>query len=172
MDARILAALIACALLLGPAAGADKGADKGEKGADRAEPVIYFFWSATCPYSKAAKTFLEAAQAREATLRLRDFEVDGSIANGRLLERLYDKIGLPETRVVPTIVVGTHIIIGYIDDDTTGREILTAVEECRNAACKDAVHELIEMQDRLEAMVGSLPARRIVCDKGPGRAAQ
>jgi hypothetical protein len=159
MAARILAALVACAALLAPAGGADKG-----------EPVVYFFWSASCPYSKAARTFLQAAQARDAALSLRAFEVDQSVANSRLLERLYDRIGLTETRVVPTIVIGHHVIVGYIDDATTGAEILSTLEECRKTACKDAVRELIETQDRLEALTGIAPPRRVVCDKRPGRA--
>jgi glutaredoxin len=161
MGVRILAALTVCMVLLGPA--------RADTGADSAEPVVYFFWSATCPYSKAAKTFLQAAQTKDAALRLRDFEVDKSVDNSRLLARLYDRIGLPETRVVPTIVIGHHIIVGYIDDDTTGREILNAVEKCRKVACKDAVRELIETQDHLEATTGSLPPTRVVCDKRPGR---
>jgi hypothetical protein len=159
MRARILlAALVACSVLLGPA-----------DSAERTEPVVYFFWSASCPYSKAARTFLEAAKAKDTALRIRDFEVDQSVANTRLLGRLFDEIGLPETRVIPTIVIGHHVIVGYIDDDTTGRDILSTVEECRKTACKDAVHELIETQDHLEAGIGSVPARRVVCDKLPGR---
>jgi glutaredoxin len=159
MATRILAALVACMVLLGPAAGADK-----------AQPIVYFFWSANCPYSKAARTFLQAAQANDPALHLRDFEVDQSVPNARLLGRLYDKIGLPETRVVPTIVIGHHVIVGYIDDATTGHEIVSTLQECRKTPCKDAVHELIETEDRLEAMTGIAPARRIVCQREPGRA--
>jgi glutaredoxin len=159
MAARILGALVACMVLLGAAVGADK-----------AEYTVYFFWSASCPYSKAARTFLQAAQAKDPALRLRDFEVDQSLPNARLLGRLYDKIGLPETRVVPTIVIGHHVIVGYIDDATTGVEILSTLDGCRKTSCKDAVHELMETQDRLEAMTGIAPARRIVCRREPGRA--
>jgi hypothetical protein len=146
-------------VLLEPAAGGEKG-----------EPVVYFFWSASCPYSKAARTFLQAAQTKDAALALRDFEVDQSIPNTRLLGRLYDRIGLPETRVVPTIVIGHHVIVGYIDDATTGAEILGTLEACRKTTCKDAVRELIETQDRLEALTGIAPPKRVVCDKQPGRA--
>jgi hypothetical protein len=157
----MLAALVACVVLLRPvSAGAE----------EKAAIVVYFFWSASCPYSKAARTFLQAAQAKDAALRLRDFEVDQSLANGSLLGRLYDRIGLAGTRVVPTVVVGHHVIVGYIDDDTTGRDILSAVEACRRFACKDALHDLIEAQDRLDADMGSLPPPRVVCDRQPGRA--
>ena len=72
--------------------------------AESTEPEIYFFWSASCPYSKAARTFLAAAQIKNSHLRIRDFEVDESAANMRLLGRLYEKIGMPAFWVVPVVV--------------------------------------------------------------------
>ena len=134
------------------------------------QPIVYFFWSASCPYSKAARAFLRSVQARDPALVLRDFEIDQSLANSRLLERLYDRIGLPGARVVPTVVIDHQIIVGYIDDDTTGRDILDAVDACRKTACKDAVRNLIEAQDRLDADITGIPLRKIVCDSRPGRA--
>lgn len=157
--ARILAALLACMVLLGPAAGADKG-----------DPVVYFFWSATCPYSKAARTFLLAAQAKDAALSVRGFEIDRSLSNTRLLGRLYDKIGLPEAPVVPTIVIGHHVIVGYIDDASTGAEILSTLAECRKTACKDAIRELLRTEGQLEASTGITLPTRVLCDRSPGRA--
>jgi glutaredoxin len=164
MGPRLLAtALIACVMLLRPVAvGAQ---DKAVP-----EPIVYFFWSASCPYSKAARAFLLAQQAKDAALAIREYEVDQSLPNSNLLGRLYDKVGLPGTRAVPTIVIGSHIIIGFIDDGSTGRDILDAVEDCRKTACKDAVQGLIEVQDRLDADVGSLPPKRIACEREPGQA--
>jgi glutaredoxin len=138
--------------------------------AETTEPVVYFFWSASCPYCKAARTFLLDAQAKDPGLTLLDFEVDNSMANTRLLARLYDKIGLPELRVVPAVVIGHHIIIGYIDNASTGREILDTLAECRKTGCNDVVRELIEEQDRFEATVALAPVRRPECRREPGRA--
>ena len=135
--------------------------------AESAEPVIYFFWSASCPYANAARTFLAAAQAKDPGLRIRDFEVDESVANTRLLGRLYEKIGLPEFAVVPVVVVGHHVVIGYIDDKTTGAEILSDVAECRKTECKDAV---IEREGRLDEVVATAPMTRVACERNPGRA--
>jgi glutaredoxin len=154
MRRRILAALLSCAVLLVPALRAEG-----------IEPQVYFFWSASCPYSKAARTFLAGAQAKDQQLRIRDFEVDESIANTRLLERLYEKIGMPEVRVVPVVVVGHHVVIGYIDDETTGAEILGDVAECRKIGCKDAVRDLIEEEDRLNQVATTSVTARIVCER-------
>jgi glutaredoxin len=158
MRSRVLAVVVACIALLAPALGAR----------DR-EPQLYFFWSASCPYSKAARTFLQGAKAKDQRLRIRDFEVDESAANTRLLGRVYERIGLPEFWVVPVVVVGHHVVIGYADDETTGAEILVDVAECRKKGCKDAVRDLIEEQERFEAVVATAPPGRVACRREPGR---
>jgi glutaredoxin len=157
MPYRILAALLSCAVLLVPVLRAET-----------IEPQVYFFWSATCPYSKAARTFLTGAQAKDPQLRIRDFEMDESVANARLLGRLYDKIGLPEFRVAPVVVVGHHVVIGYIDDDTTGTEILGHVAECRKTGCKDQLRDLLE-EKHFEQVAATPPRVRVVCERNPGR---
>jgi hypothetical protein len=172
MRARLLAVLISCTALLAPAAMAQGG--KQSTGPQGSEPQVYFFWSASCPFSQAARAFLVGAQAKDKSLRVRDFQVDDSIANTRLLGRLYEKVGMPALWIVPVTVIGHHVVIGYIDDATTGAEILGDVAECRKTGCKDAVKDLIEEQDRLEAVAAVAPAiasvRRVGCSREPGRA--
>ena len=161
MHYRILAALLYCMALLAPASQAE-----GTEPQD-----VYFFWSASCPYSKAARTFLQAAQAKDARLRIHDFEVDESVASTRLLGRLYEKIGMPEFWVVPVVVVGHHVVIGYVDDETTGAEILSDVAECRKVGCKDAVRDLIEEEGgRFDQVVATPPKIPVACERNPGRA--
>lgn len=152
MRCRILAALLFSMVLLAPTLQAEG-----------TEPQIYFFWSASCPYSKAARTFLAAQQAKDPGVLIRDFEVDESVANTRLLGRLYEKIGLPEFMVVPVLVIGHHVVIGYDSDETTGAEILSDIAECRKTGCKDAVHDLIEEERRPDEVVGAAPTARVAC---------
>jgi glutaredoxin len=137
--------------------------------AESAEPQIYLFWSASCPYSKAARTFLEAAQAKDPHLRIRDFEVDESIANTTLLGRLFEKIGIRQLSLVPVVVVGHHVVIGYIDDESTGAEILRDVAECRKTGCKDTVRELIE-EGSFERVAAAPRKAQVECGRSPGRA--
>jgi hypothetical protein len=158
MRCRTLAALLLSVVLFAPALRAEG-----------TEPRIYFFWSASCPYSEVARTFLAAAQAKDPGLRIRDFEVDESVANTRLLGRLYEKIGLPEFWVVPVVVVGHHVVIGFIDDETTGAEILSDIAECRKTGCKDAVRDLIEEEGRVDEIVATAPTPRVACERNPRR---
>jgi hypothetical protein len=152
MRCRTLAALLVSMVLFAPALRAES-----------TEPEVYLFWSARCPYSKAARTFLAAAQITDPRLRIRDFEVDESISNTRLLGRLYEKIGLAEFMMVPLVVVGNYVVIGFIDEETTGAEILSNVAECRKHGCKDAVHSLIEQEVRLDQVTATAPAARFAC---------
>ena len=156
---RTLAALLISMVLLVPTLRAEG-----------TEPQIYLFWSASCPYSKAARTFLAAAQGKDPRLSIRDFEVDGSAANTRLLGRLYEKINLPGLWVVPVVVIGHYVVIGYIDDETTGAEILSDVAKCRRIGCKDAVRDLIENDGHLDQAVAAAPKARVACVRDPGRA--
>jgi hypothetical protein len=159
MHCRTLAALLLSMVLFGPALRAEG-----------TEPQIYFFWSVSCPYSKAARTFLTAAQVKDPRLRIRDFEVDESAANTRLLGRLYEKIGMPAFWVVPVVVVGHHVVIGYDGDETTGAEILSDIGECRNTGCKDAVHDLIEEEGRFDEVAARAPTAQVACERDPDRA--
>ncbi len=135
MRRSLMAVVALCIALLPPVAGATDTTDT--------EPQVYFFWSASCSFSRSALSFLQGAQSKDPKLQVRDFEVDNSLSNTLLLGKVYDKIGLPEFWVVPLIVVGHHLIIGYNDAETTGRDVLNHVAECRKTGCKDMVRDLI-----------------------------
>jgi hypothetical protein len=52
--------------------------------------------------------------------------------------------------MVPVVVVGRYVVIGYTDDEATGAEILKDAAGCRKAGCKDAVRDLMEEDARLD----------------------
>jgi hypothetical protein len=72
--------------------------------------------------------------------------------------------------VVPVFVIGHHVVIGYIDDETTGAEILSDVAECRKTGCTDAVRDLVEEEDRLDQVAATAPTARVACERDPGPA--
>jgi hypothetical protein len=111
--------------------------------ASDAEPVVYIFWSASCPVSKAARAYLHAAEAEDPDLRVRDFEVDHEADNMRLLSRVYEALGLSGLTLVPLIIVGPDVIIGYSDDQSAGQQILNRIVGCRRELCRDIMRGLI-----------------------------
>ena len=133
--------------------------------AEDKEPQAYFFWSQSCPYSQAARSFLQSAQRKDPSLRVRDFEVDQSPSNTLLLGKVYERIGLPEFWVVPLTVIGHHVIIGYIHDDTTGQEILDDVAKCRKAGCRDTMQDLIDAPPSVDQASAVTFAAPIACER-------
>jgi hypothetical protein len=111
--------------------------------ASDAEPVIYIFWSASCPVSKAAMAHLHNVGSEDPDLRVRDFEVDHEADNMSLLRRVYEALGLPGLTLVPLIIVGPDVIIGYSDDQSAGQEILNLIAGCRRERCRDIMRDLI-----------------------------
>ena len=55
--------------------------------------------------------------------------------------------------------IGSNIIIGYIDDKTTGKEIVDEIAACRKAGCRDIMRDLLDQLDGFDqaAFVG-MPA--------------
>lgn len=108
------------------------------------DPQVYFFWAASDGHSLNAHTFLIKAQINGRKIRVRMFEVEQNVFNAMLLAKVYERIGLPGPALVPLTVIGKHVIIGYMDEDTTGREVLKRIAECRKAGCPDAMRDLVD----------------------------
>jgi hypothetical protein len=119
--------------------------------APRQEPQVYYFWTADCPGCDAARAFLERARTADPQIGLRDFDVEASLANATLFSRVYERIGLPEFNIVPLIVVGTHVVIGF--DDEAGQQILAHIRDCRERECHDVVEDLIREPSDVEQAV-------------------
>lgn len=112
------------------------------------ELTIYFFWAGDCPYCALAQTFLDNAWIEDPRMQIRDFEVENSIANAILFNRVYERIGMSGLGAVPLIVVGPHVYVGF--DEDSAREILQQIKECRKRGCHDIVHDLIQEPSDLD----------------------
>ena len=99
---------------------------------------VHVFWRTGCPHCERARTFLQAAAARDRGLRLREYEIGQQAANSRAFVRAVEYFGI-QNPGVPTIVVGERHFVGYDADTTTGAAILAAVAACRVQPCADVV---------------------------------
>ena len=121
--------------------------------ADHREPTVYFFWARGCQYCERANAFLGRARGEDPKLHIRDFEVESSLGNAIVFSRVYERIGMAGLGVVPLVLVGPHVFIGF--DEESGREILERVKDCRKRPCRDIVHDLIRQPNDLEQASGS-----------------
>jgi hypothetical protein len=134
MRALLLAALLLLAGALAPAAHA------GEK-----DVQVYFFWEMNSPESHKVRAILAKAQASDPSVHVSEFEVEEHLVNAVLLAKVFRRIGLPDFTVVPLVIVGHHIIIGYTaHGDATERDIARVIDECRKLGCRDVLRPLIE----------------------------
>lgn len=95
---------------------------------------VSVFWKPGCPYCVRAKTYLAALAASDDSLRIEYLDISGSVEARLSFVRASDFFGY-DPPGVPLIVIGGQSILGYDSDETTGKEILAAVRDCRRGPC-------------------------------------
>ena len=104
-----------CLVLLALGSGARVQA--GEPATD-----LEVFVRAGCPHCEAAKVFLDELQHERPSLRIAIYDVAENLVARRRLATLAGERGL-DNLGVPTFLIGTELIVGFLSADTTGIEI-------------------------------------------------
>ena len=105
--------------------------------------TLYFFWSQGCPHCSQEKIFLAKMQAKYPQLVIKDFEVSANQENLNLLKKVGQKLNLKTAGLVPLTTVGENHILGFLNEETTGRQIEEAIQCAIQNHCPDLVAELI-----------------------------
>ncbi|MFC1727050.1 hypothetical protein ACFL0Y_00835 [Patescibacteria group bacterium] len=116
---------------------------------------IYFFWSKTCSHCSREKDFLIDLVQKYPQLEIRDFEVSASQENLKLLQKVGKELSAKGG--VPFTVVGKYHFVGYLDDETTGKEIEEAVNCYLEEGCRDVVAGLINGSEPEETSNRAIP---------------
>lgn len=107
------------------------------------DPVnIYFFWSKGCPHCTKEKIFLENLQEKYERVEIKSFDITANQKNIEIFQEVGKKLSAT-TAYVPFTVVGKHYFTGYLDDETTGRQIEEAVKCALENGCEDMVGNLL-----------------------------
>jgi len=117
----------------------------------------YVFWREGCPHCERLLAFLNAHVAAQPGHEVRLFEVGRDPASRDLLVRLATQLGADRI-AVPFTVVGERWFIGFLDDATSGAQIVAALTECRTNGCRDVVAPLLA-QAATPAGTGQTEAR-------------
>lgn len=129
--------LFALILLLAPVES--KAAVTGnEESTAHAPTAVYVFWRVGCPHCERALAWLGTVEAARPELQVHRLEIGSNKVDRDLLIDLADEFKLDRV-AVPLIVVGTSHFVGFLDADSTGREIEAAILACRTTACPDIV---------------------------------
>ncbi|MBU1255781.1 hypothetical protein KKH35_02835 [Patescibacteria group bacterium] len=103
---------------------------------------IYFFYGSTCPHCKKAEVFLKDLQERYPSIKMNAYEVYSNKDNAKLLLEFLKSCEEEEVVMVPAIFIGDKAIIGYLNDEITGKTIEKAVENCLIEVCVNPLEKL------------------------------
>lgn len=129
-----LLALLVLLFSAGLAAAADPGPESDQfwygSAADGTPTVrLYYFFSPTCPHCQAAAPFIDAYAARTPWLELKKYSVKDNRTNAKFYYETALALGT-QALSVPGFVFCRQVLIGYDTAETTGAEIVEALEKC------------------------------------------
>jgi len=109
------------------------------------EVNLYFFWGNGCPHCAAEKPFLETLKQKYPQLKVYDFEVWYNSTNRDLLIEASKQLNI-DISGVPLTIINNQPIIGYYNDESTGKQIEDLVIKCLNSDCQDSIKDIIVPQ--------------------------
>ena len=133
---RIVRTISICLLLLIPASGARVHA--GEP-----VPDLEVFVRAGCPHCEAAKVFLDELRRDRPSLRISIHDVGEDPAALQRLAALVAERGIVNSGV-PTFLIDTQVIVGFLSADTTGKDIRAGLDRRIPGAAPPAAVESIK----------------------------
>ena len=118
---------------------------------------IYFFWGEGCPHCEKEEVFLNKIEEKYDDVRVYDYEVWGSRENLNLMKEFGRRLNA-DVRGVPFTVIGENYIIGWLNDEYTGKQVEDAIDCARNNRCTDLGVEILnpvqEKEEREEQVIG------------------
>jgi glutaredoxin-related protein len=103
--------------------------------------TLYFFYSQTCPHCAEEKIFLEKMAPQYPELEIKKFDLTASQENLSLFKKVGEKFDSPG--YVPFTVVGEDHIVGFLNEEITGKEIEKMVECALETGCQDLIENII-----------------------------
>ena len=93
-----------------------------------AEPMkLYKFWSKYCPHCKDENVFLDDLVKKRGDIEIISYEVTSDPVAADLFKKFSDACG-NQKYAVPALYIGEKAIVGYKDENTTGKEIIAAID--------------------------------------------
>lgn len=105
---------------------------------------IHFFYGSTCPHCKKAAVFLKGLQEKYPSIKINTYEVYSDKDNAKLLLEFLKSCEEEEVVRIPAIFIGDEAIIGYLNDETTGKAIKEAVLNCLTEVCVNPLKKIGE----------------------------
>lgn len=120
-------------------------AQQDPESVERLSVPIYLFWEPGCPHCRRARDFIEPRYEDDESVNIIAVNVSDSTESLEFFiaaNVLFD-IQVP---AVPLIVVGDRIFMGFGGPETTGAELVNAIQYCRSEICSDPLSEFMIRQ--------------------------
>lgn len=131
---RIIITLITFIILMFPA--------KKAFAADSSPIKLYFFSSSGCMHCKEEREFLDKLSLKYPGLEVHEFDIKNP-ENLVLLQRIGKELNA-DVSGTPRTFVGEKFIRGYLNDETTGKQIEEAILCHIETACPDLVNDFLQ----------------------------
>lgn len=107
---------------------------------------LYFFYGEGCPHCAKEKILLNRLEKEDKRVQIHRYEVWSNKENAKLMSDLSKEYGW-NVRGVPFTVVGNQTISGYLNDETTGKQIIDAINKCSEIECKNPVTSFLNKEE-------------------------
>lgn len=97
---------------------------------------LYLFWGEGCPHCAKEKNFLAELIKEDPDIVLHEFEVYKDVEGRSKFIEATEKLNI-ETNGVPLLIIGDKYLVGFMNEETTGKEIKRLIEESRKNGCFD-----------------------------------
>jgi len=95
--------------------------------------TVNFFYSTTCPHCTAERQFLAKLEQRYPEIEIKQYVINKK-ENVELFEKIAKEHGAT-TQWVPATFICDDYIVGFIDEETTGKEIEEKIKNCLEHGC-------------------------------------
>jgi len=99
--------------------------------------AVYLLWTATCPHCAKARSYVTSLVASEPRFALRSIELTGDGVREQQFIAIIRHFRI-DPPVVPVVIVGEEVFVGYDGDATSGAAIRAKAYACLVAGCADA----------------------------------
>jgi len=103
---------------------------------------VYLFWGEGCPHCAREKPFLESLEKKYQNVSLHEYEVWYDAGSRDLFAKVGTELDV-NVNAVPFTIIGEKHIQGYLNDETTGKEIEDHIKYCSSSKCNDPVSEIL-----------------------------
>jgi len=108
------------------------------------EPDVFLtiFYGDGCPHCHKEQLFLDQLKKEIPQLKVRELEVWGNQENAKLMSEVSQRLKIKNSGV-PLTIIGDEVLVGYLNDETSGARIRSIVNAHLVLGCSDLVGEML-----------------------------